>query len=87
MEGTEKVSDVDRAYIRPYSVAWASSGSVIGKLFHTPLTRRCGALEGDSGTHHPVITKILMHGVQGSLTSGAIIGHVLGYGSKSWSSI
>jgi hypothetical protein len=31
MDGTEKCSEVDRAYIRPYSVAWARSGAVIGK--------------------------------------------------------
>jgi hypothetical protein len=31
MDGTENCSEVDRAYIRPYSVAWARSGAVIRK--------------------------------------------------------
>jgi hypothetical protein len=32
---------VERAYIRPYSVAWASSGSVMQTLFHEGLTGIC----------------------------------------------
>src|SRR6478736_10392066 len=55
MDGTENCSVVERAYIRPYSVAWARSGAVIERLFHRGRTleeKQNGPPRSVSGTDH-----------------------------------